>query len=178
MPNPDYWGTKPLLAGTEFKFYSSQQPQILALQGGDVDVIGQFVPAGATSLLKNSAYRIIKLKAANHRELSMRCDQAPFTDPRVRQAVAYTLDRQGMVSALLDGYGSVANDYPFGPRFPSTDTSAPPAHPGHLQGQAAAGRSGPFQRFTVTLDTETYEEIPQLAQVIKADAAKAGSTST
>ena len=173
VPNPHYWGAKPLLAGTEFKFYSSQQPQILALQGGDVDVIGQFVPAGATSLLKNSTYRIIKLNAANHRELSMRCDQAPFTDPRVRQAVAYSLDRKGMVAALLDGYGSEANDYPFGPRFPSTDTSVPQRNqdiPKAKQLLAAAGHSS----FSVTLDTEDYEEIPQLAQVIKADAAKAG----
>ena len=38
VPNPDYWGTKPLLANTSFKFYSSQQPMILALQGNDVDV--------------------------------------------------------------------------------------------------------------------------------------------
>jgi peptide/nickel transport system substrate-binding protein len=174
VANPSYWGPKPLLTGTEFKFYSSQQPQILALQGGDVDVIGQFVPAGATSLLNNSTYRIIKLKASNHRELSMRCDQAPFTDPRVRQAVAYSLDRQGMVTALLQGDGSVANDYPFGPRFPSTDTSVPQRSQDISKAKqllAAAGHSGGFN---VTLDTEVYEEIPQLAQVIKADAAKAG----
>ena len=88
VPNPDYWGTKPLLASTSFKFYSSQQPMILALQGNDVDVIAQFVPAGATSLLNNSTYKIIKLKSANHRELSMRNDIAPFNDSRVRQAVA------------------------------------------------------------------------------------------
>ena len=30
--------------GTSFKFYTSQPPMILALQGGDVDVIAQFVP--------------------------------------------------------------------------------------------------------------------------------------
>ena len=35
----------------------------------------------------------------------MRNDQAPFTDPRVRQAVAYTLDRPGMVAGLLSGDG-------------------------------------------------------------------------
>jgi peptide/nickel transport system substrate-binding protein len=173
VPNPHYWGTKPLLDGTEFKFYSSQQPQILALQGGDVDVIGQFVPAGATSLLKNSTYRIIKLNAANHRELSMRCDQAPFTDPRVRQAVAYSLDRKGMVGVLLDGYGSVANDYPFGPRFPSTDTSLPQREQDISKAKQLLSAAG-HTSINVTLDTEDYEEIPQLAQVIKADAAKAG----
>ena len=174
VANPDYWGAKPLLAGTQFKFYSSQQPQILALQGGDVDVIGQFVPAGATSLLNSSSYRIIKLKAANHRELSMRCDKAPFTDARVRGAMAYTLDRQGMVSALLDGYGSVANDYPFGPRFPSTDTSLPQRSQDISKAKQLLAAAGHGSGFSVTMDTETYEEIPELAQVIKADAAKAG----
>ena len=174
VPNPDYWGPKPLLSGTQFKFYSSQQPQILALQGGDVDVIAQFVPAGATSLLNNSSYRVIKLKSASHRELSMRNDQAPFTDPRVRQAVAYTLDRPGMVSALLQGDGSVANDYPFGPRFPSTDTSVPQRTQDIAKAKQLLSAAGHPSGLSVTMDTEQYEEIPQLAQVIKADAAKAG----
>lgn len=174
VPNPHYWGPKPLLDGTEFKFYSSQQPQILALQGGDVDVIGQFVPAGATSLLNNSSYTIIKLKAANHRELSMRNDKPPFTDPRVRQAVAYAMDRKGMVAALLDGYGSEANDYPFGPRFPSTDTSVPQRNQDIARAKQLLAAAGHSSGFNVTLDTEDYEEVPQLAQVIKADAAKAG----
>ena len=173
-PNPDYWGPRPLLDGTEFKFYTSQQPQILALQGGDVDVIAQFVPAGATSLLNNSTYRIIRLKASNHRQLSMRNDHAPFTDRRVRQAVAYTLDRPGMVSALLDGFGSVANDCPFGPRFPSTDTSVPQRTQDITKAKQLLAEAGHPNGFNVLLDTEQYEEIPQLAQVIKADAAKAG----
>jgi peptide/nickel transport system substrate-binding protein len=172
--NPDYWGPKPLLSGTQFKFYASQQPQILALQGGDVDVIGQFVPAGASSLLNNSSYRIIKLKSANHRELSMRNDKAPFTDPRVRQAVAYSLDRPGMVAALLQGDGSVANDYPFGPRYPSTDTSVTQRKQDITKAKQLLSSAGHANGFTVTMDTEQYEEIPQLAQVIKADAAKAG----
>jgi peptide/nickel transport system substrate-binding protein len=172
--NPDYWGTKALLDGTSFKFYTSQAPQILALQGGTVDVVGQFVPYGATSLLKTSSYKVIALKSANHRELSMRNDIAPFTDPRVRQAVAWSLDRKGMVAALLDGYGSVANDYPFGPRFPSTDTSVPQRSQDIAKAKqllAAAGHSGGI---TTTMKTEIYEEVPQLAQAIAADCAKAG----
>jgi peptide/nickel transport system substrate-binding protein len=174
VPNPDYWGGKPLLAGTQFKFYTSQQPQILALEGGDVDVISQFVPAGATSLLTNSSFRIIRLKSANHRELSMRNDKAPFTDARVRQAVALSLDRTGMVSALLSGKGTVANDSPFGPRYPSTDTSVPQRTQDISKAKQLLSAAGHAGGFTTTMDTETYEEIPQLAQVIKADAAKAG----
>jgi peptide/nickel transport system substrate-binding protein len=174
VANPSYWGPKPNLSGTAFKFYSSQAPQVLALQGNDVDVLGQFVPSGAQALLNNSSYKIIKLNSANHRELSMRCDQAPFTDPRVRQAVALTLDRPGMVSALLNGLGSVANDYPFGPRFPSTDTTVAQRAQSISQAKQLLAAAGHPNGFSAPLATEVYEEIPQLAQVIKQNAAQAG----
>jgi peptide/nickel transport system substrate-binding protein len=174
VKNPAYWGTKALLDGTSFKFYSSQPPQILALEGNDVDVVGQFVPFGATSLLNNSSYKVLKLKSANHRELSMRNDLAPFNDARVRQAVAYTVDRKGAVAALLSGNGSVANDYPFGPRFPSTDTSVPQRSQDIGKAKQLLAAAGHPNGFSTTMKTEIYEEVPQLAQVIKAGAAKAG----
>lgn len=175
VPNPHYWGKKPLLASTSFKFYTSQPPMILALQGNDADVVQQFTPSGASAILNNpSTYRIIKLKSANHRELSMRNDQAPFTDARVRQAVAWTLDRKGMVAALLSGDGSVANDTPFGPRFPSSNLSLPQREQDIPKAKALLAAAGHANGISAPLLTETYEEIPQLAQVIKEDAAKAG----
>src|SRR6201995_5694203 len=174
MPNPTYWGTKPFLSGSSFKFSSSQQPMLLALQGNDVDVIAQFTPAGAAAILNNPTYKIIKLKSANHRELSMRNDQAPFTDPRVRQAVAYSIDRAGALAALLSGDGSVANDYPFGPRYPATDTSVTQRTQDIAKAKQLLAAAGHPNGFSTTLDTEIYQEIPQLAQVIQQDAAKAG----
>ena len=176
VPNPNYWGTKALLDMTSFKFYSSQPPMILALQGNDVDVIAQFTPAGAAAILNSPSYKIIKLKSANHRELSMRNDHAPFTDPRVRQAVAYTLDRPGAVAALLSGDGTVANDYPFGPRYPSTDTSVPQRTQNISMAKQLLAAAGHPNGFSTTMNTEIYQEIPQLAQVIQQDAAKAGIT--
>jgi len=148
---------------------------ILALEGNDVDVIAQFVPAGATSLLNNSAYKIIKLKSSNHRELSMRTDLAPFSDARVRQAVAYTLQRSAMVTALLDGYGSAANDYPFAPSFPST-VSITQRTQNIKEAKALLAAAGHPHGFSTTLKTEIYEEIPELAQVIAEAATKIGVT--
>ncbi|MGZ4184142.1 MAG: ABC transporter substrate-binding protein [Solirubrobacteraceae bacterium] len=173
VANPNYWGTKALLSGSQFKFYDAQQPMILALQGGDVDVVAQFVPAGATQLLSGSTYKIINLKSANHRELSMRNDQAPFNDAKVRQAVAYSLDRTGMVSALLSGKGNVANDYPFGPRFPSTDTTVPQRTQNINMAKQLLQQAG-HSSINATLFTEQYQEIPQLAQAIQQNAKQAG----
>jgi peptide/nickel transport system substrate-binding protein len=171
--NPDYWGGKPNLDSAVFSFYASQAPQITALSGGNVDVIVQFVAQGAEALTKSSNYNIIKLKSSNHRELSMRCDQAPFTDPRVRQAIALCLDRPAMVTALLQSLGQVGNDSPFAPKFPSTDTSIPQRTQNIAKAKqllAAAGHS----KISTTLYTEQYEEIPALAQVIAQSASKIG----
>jgi peptide/nickel transport system substrate-binding protein len=172
--NPDYWGGAPNLASTAFTFYSSQQPQILALQGGQVDVIVQFVVQGAQALLNSSSYTIIKLKSANHRELSMRNDQAPFTDKRVRQAIALTLDRPGMVQALLAGAGVLGNDSPFSPKFPSTDTTVPQRAKDLTKAKQLLSAAGHPNGFSTQLATEQYEEIPQLAQVIAEAASKIG----
>jgi peptide/nickel transport system substrate-binding protein len=174
VANPNYWGGAPHLDSTAFTFYSSQQPQILALQGGQVDVVVQFVVQGAQSLLNNSQYNIIKLKSANHRELSMRNDMAPFKDPRVRQAIALSLDRAGMVQALLNGAGVVGNDSPFSPKFPSTDTSVPQRTQDIAKAKQLLAAAGHPTGFSTSLTTEQYEEIPALAQVIQQAATKIG----
>ena len=174
VPNPSYWGTKPLLNQTSFQFFTSQTPMITQFQGGAFDVVAQFTPAGATGILHNSSYKIIRLSSANHRELSMRNDQPPFTDPRVRQAVAYTLNRPAMVQGLLSGYGAVANDYPFGPRFTSTDTSVPQRAQNISMAKQLLAAAGHSSGISVKLDTEQYQEIPQLATVIAQQAKAAG----
>jgi peptide/nickel transport system substrate-binding protein len=174
VANPAYWGPKPFLKGTQFKFYDSQAPQILALQGNDVDVIAQFVPSGAEAILNNPQYTIIKLKASNHRELSMRTDQAPFTDPRVRQAIALSLNRPGMLSALLHGLGTVANDNPFAPKFASTDTTVAQRVQDIPKAKQLLTAAGHPNGFSTTMAADVYEEIAQLAQVIKSAASQIG----
>jgi peptide/nickel transport system substrate-binding protein len=172
--NPDYWGGKPNLDGTTFSFYQSQAPQIVALQGGQVDVIVQFVPQGAQAITASSSYSTIKLKSSNHRELSMRNDRAPFTDARVRQAVALAFNRPEMVSALLNGEGEVGNDSPFAPKFPSTNTSVPQRAQNIAKAKQLLSAAGHPHGFSATLTTEQYEEIPQLATIIAQQAKAIG----
>jgi peptide/nickel transport system substrate-binding protein len=174
VANSDYWAGAPHLAGTAFQFYAGQPPQILALQGGQVDVVAQFTAQGAEGLLNNSSYDIVKVKSASHRELSMRNDMAPFTDPRVRQAIALTLDRPAMVQALLQGNGQVGNDSPFAPKFASTNTSVPQRVQDLSKAKALLTAAGHPDGFSTTLTAGEQEEIPQLAQVIAQAASKIG----
>jgi peptide/nickel transport system substrate-binding protein len=169
--NEAYWGTKALPSQTEFTFYDTQTPAILALTGSTIDVVGQFSVTGAQELLTGS-YNIIKLKSSAHRELSFRCDQAPFTDPRVRQAVALTLNRPAIVQALFKGYADVGNDSPFAPVFPSTNTSVPQRVQDLSKAKSLLAAAGHSSGFSTQLVTENFLEIPDYAQIV-AQSAKA-----
>jgi peptide/nickel transport system substrate-binding protein len=171
--NESYWGTKALPSQTQFTFYDTQNPAILALTGGTIDVVGQFSVSGAEELLTGS-YNIIKLKSSAHRELSMRCDQAPFTDPRVRQAIALTLPRTAIVKALFKGYADVGNDSPFAPVYPSTDTSVAQRAQNISQAKSLLSAAGHASGFSTQLTTENLLEIPEYAQIVAQSAAQIG----
>jgi peptide/nickel transport system substrate-binding protein len=171
--NESYWGTKALPSQTQFTFYDTPSASILALTGGSIDVLGQFSVSGGEALLSGS-YNVIKLRSSAHRELSMRCDQAPFTDSRVRQAIALTLNRPEIISALWKGYADIGNDSPFAPVFPSTDTSIPQRAQNIAQAKSLLAAAGHPSGFTTKLITENFLEIPQYAQIVVQAAAAIG----
>jgi peptide/nickel transport system substrate-binding protein len=175
--NEQYWGTKALPAETQFTFYATQTPMNLALTSGSIDVLPSFTVSGGEQLLAAGApYNIIKLKSSAHRELSMRCDQAPFTDPRVRQAIALTLDRPAIVKALFQGYADVGNDSPFAPVFPSTNTSVPQRVQDISKAKSLLAAAGHPNGFTTQLITEQLAEIPDYAQIVAQSAKAIGVT--
>jgi peptide/nickel transport system substrate-binding protein len=55
---------------------------------------------------------------------TMRVDQRPFSDVRVRQAMRYIVDRPQMLETLFGGYGKIANDL-YGSNDPDYDHSIP-----------------------------------------------------
>ena len=173
--NDAYWGTKANPDSMELKFYDEEGPMILALQGDEVDFVEHFSVSGGKALLNDPDVNVIAVKASTHRQLHMRTDKDPFTDKRVRQAIALSIDRQALVDGLWEGQADIGNDSPFAPLYPSTDTSVPQREQNIDQAKqllADAGKSS----FTVELNTWNGFEIPDLAQLVKQYAAAIGVT--
>ncbi|SNB75382.1 peptide/nickel transport system substrate-binding protein [Arboricoccus pini] len=172
--NPDYWGGAVLPDRLEFSFYADQQPQILALMGGQVDVLQQVVVQGGQAILSNPDIEINRIKAATHRQVHMRTDSANFKDKRVRQALALALDRQAIVKGLFRGMSDLGNDSPMAPVYPSTDRSVPQRQKDIAKAKQLLAEAGVPNGFEVTLTTEQYQEIPTYAVLIKNAAAEIG----
>lgn len=165
--NPDYWGAKALPARTEFTFFADQQPQILALQGGQVDVISQIAVQGAQGLLNDPDVKIVKVRAATHRQLHMRNDMPKFADKRVRQAIAMSLDRPALVAGLFRGRAEPGNDSPFAPVYPSTDKAVPQRKKDIPAARALLAAAGAANGFEATLTTMRLQEIPDYAVLVQ-----------
>ena len=170
--NPDYWGEKALPQRVQFAFYADQQAQIIALQGNRADIMGDFTVQGGAGILNNRAFSVSGVKSSAHRQIHMRCDTGVFADKRVRQALALAIDRDVLVRGLFRARASIGNDSPFAPVFPATDTTVPQRRMDVARAKALLAQAGHPQGFDVTLTTEKFMEIPDLAVIIQ-NAAKA-----
>ncbi len=165
--NPTYWGPPALPARTEFSFFGDQQPQILALEDDQVDVIVQISVQGAQGLLRDPDVKIIDIPASTHRQLHLRCDAGPMADRRVRQAIALSLNRPGLVHGLFQGRARLGNDSPFAPIYAATDQAIPQRTYDVARARALMREAGLADGFETTLTTERVQEIPDLAVLVQ-----------
>ena len=80
-------------------------PMVLALRGGQLDVVVQMSPQQARAFRNNSRYRVYTVPVSSHNMFGLRVDTDPFKDARVRRAVALTLNRPDIINRVLLGAG-------------------------------------------------------------------------
>ncbi|MDH5529374.1 MAG: ABC transporter substrate-binding protein [Paracoccaceae bacterium] len=165
--NDDYWGATPLPDRVEITFYDDYQPQILALQGGQIDIIQQMPVLQGIGLLNDPNFDIISTPSSAHQQVHMRVDMDPFKDKRVRRAVALCLDRPALVQGLMKGKAQIGNDSPFMAAYPSTDPTIPQREKNIAEAKQLMEAAGMAGGFSTTLTTEKYLEIPDYAVLIQ-----------
>jgi peptide/nickel transport system substrate-binding protein len=169
-----WWGGSATPDAVDVKFYDDEAAMVVAIQGDEVDFVEHFSVAGGQALLDNPDVQVIAIATATHRQLHMRTDKEPFTDKRVRQAIALSIDRNALVDGLWEGKADLGNDSPFAPLYPSTDPSVPQREQDIEQAKQLLADAGMGDGFDVQLDTWNGFEIPDLAQLVKGYAEQIG----
>ena len=111
--NPDYWGEAPTVDKLTFRFIGDDNARMLALQNGEVDVIGEVTPQMMLSMPKDGSVVLHESRPIRYAALMFNMQgNAPFdiaaSDLRVRQALAYAIDRDTLAQVLYDGRGKPA----------------------------------------------------------------------
>ena len=102
----------------DWKFVADPTTRVAALQSGQVDAIYD-VQAIQWSSLKSAGYQLEKyVTAGRPQQISFNTQIGPFTDEKVRQAFAYSLDRKQIVGTIgrgvipYEGNGGVSQTTP------------------------------------------------------------------
>ncbi|HWE63631.1 MAG TPA: ABC transporter substrate-binding protein [Chloroflexota bacterium] len=117
--NPNYWNKpRPYVDGVEFVLGGSADSQLTQLLGGSVDTVIVTDYTHLQILTGNPQYRISQVNSSGHNGIFVRTDRAPFSDVRVRQALAFALDRPAIIQTTSHGLAVQGDDNIVAPVFP------------------------------------------------------------
>jgi peptide/nickel transport system substrate-binding protein len=106
--NPNYWGGRPKLPGVMFRFISEPSTALSALQAGEIDWTDSVPTQRVVQLKNDDSIRLAVTPSNDYWYLALNEARDPWKDARVRQAIAYAIDRDAIVQAT--SYGTaVAN---------------------------------------------------------------------
>ena len=108
VPNETYWGETPKLAGIVFRIIPDANTQVAQLLAGQLDLVTRLDPSLLAGVERAPNVEVLRQSQNLYYWIVLNQDDERFTDPRVRQALLMALDREAMINAILEGYGTVA----------------------------------------------------------------------
>jgi len=112
VKNKSYWGTKARLDKLIIRPISDNQARFDALKTGEINAFDLAPPQDIGGLTGDSRLKVIKRPAFNVAYVTIHQGPgSPMNDIKVRQAVAYGLNRAAVVKNFYYGTGQVANEF-------------------------------------------------------------------
>jgi len=108
--NDGYWGTKAILDKVIFKPIADGPARRTALETGEIQGYDLVDPADVTALA-DGGYQILKRPAFNVGYVGFNQAKPPLDNQKIRQAIAYALNRQALVTAKYPEGAEVATQF-------------------------------------------------------------------
>lgn len=174
--NPNYWKEgRAHVDEVEFLVLNDPQARIAALQSGQIDALGLVDPAAVDMLRRTEGMQIINSAGGQFWSYSLNCRKGPFTDPNLRLAMKYGIDRQKILDLVLRGNGAIGNDQPLAKTDPffNPDIAQRPYDPDQALFYL---RKAGMDNLSIKLDTSdaTFANSANVGQIYAQGAKKGG----
>jgi peptide/nickel transport system substrate-binding protein len=103
--NESYWRGKPPFKTVIFRAVPDVSTRVADLKTGRADLVRLLPPDEAIALKSNPRLAVLTVPTERVGYLFINAQAGPTTDVRVRRAIAHAIDKQGLVDALLQGFG-------------------------------------------------------------------------
>ena len=105
--SPGYWDARDVhLAHFSVQNITDPQQILAALESGQVNVA--YIPGNLVKAAKAAGFKIDDIQALPVVELDVQTTKAPFTNPKVVEAINYAIDRNALLQVQQGGYGSIS----------------------------------------------------------------------
>jgi peptide/nickel transport system substrate-binding protein len=185
--NPDFpeeLGGRPYVDRYVYRAIPDDVAMVAALRSGEVDLAIDPPPADMARLSADPAFRVLTYAAPRYDFIAWNSRRPMFSDRGVRRALTMAIDRQGLVDAILAGYGEVATGpvgawhwaYDAVPSLPFAPDSARAAleAAGWVDSDGDGVREKDGKRFAFTMFATPGGSWRDIAEVIKANLAAVG----
>lgn len=114
--NENYWAAKPNIEKVVYKIYADQNTEVQALIKGDVDHVSAIPVTQVDAVTGKNGISVILEPGPQYEFVSFNFKKEnfdggfiPWTGQKTRQAIAYAMNRQGMIDNVLKGTGKLVN---------------------------------------------------------------------
>src|SRR6185436_7223976 len=109
--NDSYWGKKAFLRRVIFRAIPDNAARLQALQTGEIQGYDLVEPQDISTIEGDDNLQILDRPAFNVGYVGFNQAKKPLDNPKVRQAIAYGLNRQEVVDNFYGGRGEVAKEF-------------------------------------------------------------------
>jgi ABC-type transport system substrate-binding protein len=169
--NPDYWKSKPKLDRVRFMVVPDTTTRALELRKGSADAaINALTPDMVPTLQREPDLRVLRAPGTIVAYLAFNLRDPILRDQRVRQAIAYAIDRRPLIEYILRGFAQPALSI-LPPQSWAYDANVPtyPYNPERARELLDEAGYKPVRgvRFHIQMKTSTEESTRLLAAVFQ-----------
>ena len=170
--NPTYRGGVAALQRVVILHVAEPAAQRQLILRGDVDIARDIAPNQIEGVAENLGVEIVTVPQESLYYVGLNLKTAPFQNLKVRQAMHYLVDYDGMVSSFLDGKKKVHQTFWPSGLWASLDENAYTFDPARAKAMLAEAGFG--DGFEVTLDSPNSSPFSNIARSIKSTMAQGG----
>lgn len=173
--NDDYWGQKAKVQKVVFKVVPEDSTRLAMLQTGEAQIADPVSPDDLAQLQNNPSVNLVRTPGLGNDYIGFNLRKKPFTDVRVRQAIAMAIDKDSIVKGVFNSVGSKAVG-PMGPMVFGYDPNLTDYAYDVNKAKDLLNQAGYATGFTTTLWTNNSPSRTKLAEVVQSQLKGIGIT--
>ncbi|WP_376940447.1 ABC transporter substrate-binding protein [Agrobacterium tumefaciens] len=103
--NKDYVAGSPKMRRVIVRHVPESQVERLMLERGDIDIASALTASDLATFNNKEGFQIQRVPTGGFYVLSMNAGKEPLSNPKVREAIAYSIDYKGMEKTIMGPYG-------------------------------------------------------------------------